>query len=347
MTSFLGKQSWYLSRPVLTLTVALGLFTIQPLLTKAETPSPGVHWGALGYPDQESQLATGMNFFRFTEFNGEGLRFNDTRETIGLNFGSISWTRNWTRTQEEVCDKCWQTNLTVSGGPTSDEPTKFLQNEFVHDFLFDIAKVPVGSTRTEFDFMIDASVTKWLMENIMFAGLGFSTGTLYHEVWGRAGVRHWAVFQPVADEWSQPESLLATLVDMVRVSGLVRYGRVFNGAAFESLAPQSYVGQGSLDVGWFKGNIPVFVLFAGATIDSGIFLDHRGDALEERYYSFGVRIHRFTFETWNDQINNKDFGPTYGTRVTWDFYPDCLNGDWLNKAKAHMQQTMEKLKQES
>ncbi|MDA0740102.1 MAG: hypothetical protein O2999_14180 [Nitrospirae bacterium] len=134
MTSFLSKRTWHLSRTVLPLAVALGLFTIQPLLAKAETPSPGVHWGALGYPDQQTQLATGLNFFRFTEFNGEGQRFNDTRETIGLNFGSISWTRNWTRTQEEVCDKCWQTNLTVSGGPTSDEPTKFLQNEFVQDF---------------------------------------------------------------------------------------------------------------------------------------------------------------------------------------------------------------------
>ncbi|MDA0740103.1 MAG: hypothetical protein O2999_14185 [Nitrospirae bacterium] len=194
--------------------------------------------------------------------------------------------------------------------------------------------------------MIDTSATKWLMENVLFAGLGFSTGTLYHEVWGRAGARHWAVFEPIAKAWPEPNNILSTVVDMVRVSGLVRYGRVFNGAAFESLAQQSSVAQGSVDVGWFKGNIPVFVLFAGLTIDSGIFLDHQADALEERYYSFGVRIHRFTFETWNDQINKKDFGTTYGTRVTWDFYPDCLNGDWLSKAKAYVQQTMEKLKQE-
>ena len=345
MASFLSKQRQYLAHILLRLAVTFVLFTIQPVVVKAETPSPGVHWGALGYPDQESQLATGLNFYRFTEFNGEGQRFNGTRETIGVNFGSISWTQHWT--QETLCNKCWQTNLTVSGGPTSDDPTKFLQNEFVHDFLFDIAKVPVGNVRTEFDFMVDASVTKWLMENIMFAGLGFSTGTLYHEVWGRAGVRHLAVFQPVADEWSQPGSFLATVVDMVRVSGLVRYGRVFNGAAFEALAPQSYVAQGSVDLGWFKGNIPSCVLFAGVTIDSGIFLDHRGDALEERYYSFGIRIHRFTFETWNDQINKKDFGPTYGTRVTLDFYPEWLNDDWLRKTKAYVQETVEKLKQES
>lgn len=100
-------------------------------------------------------------------------------------------------------------------------------------------------------------------------------------------------------------------------------------------------------MGWFKKNIPVFVLFGGVTIDSGIFLDHQGDALEERYYSFGVRIHRFTFETWNDQINKKDFGPTYGTRVTLDFYPCWLNGDWLSEAKEIVQQVTEKLRNES
>jgi hypothetical protein len=314
--------------------------------TWAETPSPGIHWGAMGFPDQKSQVETGLNFFRFTEFNGDGQRFNGTRETIGLNFGSISWTQNWT--QGEVCTACWQTNFTVSGGPTSDEPTKFLQNEFVHDFLFDIAKVPVRDVRTEFDFMVDASITKWLKDNLVFAGLGFSTGTLYHEVWGRAGVKHWAVLKPIAEDWSPQGGLLHTITNMVRVSGLVRYGRIFNGAAFEALAPQSYIAQGKVSFGWFDANnIPICTLFAGATIDSGIFVDFQGDGLEERYYSLGVRIHRFTFETWNDQINKKDFGPTYGTRVTFDFYPDWLQGDWLAKTKTFIQRTTEKFGKES
>jgi len=299
------------------------LFTFSQSVGWAESPSPGIHWGALAYPDQEPQLATSLHFNRFTEFNGEGQRFNDTRETIGLNFLSISWTHN------VLCEQCWRTNVTVSGGPTSDEPTKFLQNEFVHDFLFDIPKVPVGGVRTEFDFIVDASVTKWLYENRLFVGLGFSTGSLYHEVWGRAGVRHWAVLKPIAEEWSPQGGILHRVTDMVRVSGLVRYGRVFNGAAFEALAPQSYAAQGSVSIGRFHKNIPVYVMFAGVTIDSGIFLDFRGDALEERYYSLGFRIHRFTVETWNDQINKKDFGPTYGTRVTVEFYPDWLQDDWL------------------
>ncbi|MDT7043094.1 hypothetical protein [Candidatus Nitronereus thalassa] len=313
---------------------------------RAETPSPGVHWGAMGFPDQQAQVATGINFFRFTEFNGEGQRFNDTRETIGLNFGSISWTQNWT--QEEVCTACWQTNLTVSGGPTSDEPTKFLQNEFVHDFLFDIAKVPVGGVRTEFDFMVDGSLTKWVKDNLVFAGLGFSTGTLYHEVWGRAGVKHWAMLKPIAEEWSPQGGTLHSIANMVRVSGLGRYGRVFNGAAFEAIAPQSFIAQGKVSLGWFDNhNIPICVLFGGITIDSGIFVDIEGDALEERYYSLGFQIHRFTFETWNDQINKKDFGPTYGTRVTFDFYPDWLQGDWIAKTITYFQETTASFGKES
>lgn len=65
----------------------------------AEAPDPGVHWGALGYPDQERTLQAGLMLNRFTEFNSHRDRFNSTiRETIGLNFGSLSWTerlREW------------------------------------------------------------------------------------------------------------------------------------------------------------------------------------------------------------------------------------------------------------
>ena len=63
----------------------------------AEAPAPGIHWGALGYPDQEPTLTTGFSVFRFTEFNGEGERFSGIRETIGLNLITISWTEHWTK----------------------------------------------------------------------------------------------------------------------------------------------------------------------------------------------------------------------------------------------------------
>ncbi|MCK6498061.1 MAG: hypothetical protein L6Q38_01120, partial [Nitrospira sp.] len=54
------------------------------------------------------------------------------------------------------------------------------------------------------------------------------------------------------------------------------------------------------------------------TYDSGLFVDHRGDSLEERFVSVALRYSAFTFETWNDLINQKDYGPTFGARLTLD-----------------------------
>ena len=291
----------------------IGIFA----LSRAETPSPSLHWGALGYPDQNPQFSTGFTFNRFTEFNGEGQRFNNIMETIGINFGSFSWTHRIPYVEG------LHANLTIGLGPTSNEPTKFFQNEFVHDFLFHIPKVPVGSVRNKFDFMIDGSITKWWAQQVIFAGAGFSTGSLYHEVWGRAGLRHLPILRPIAQTWGSPGGLVQTLLDMIRVSAMTRYGRVYSGAAFQKLAPQSYLAQGSLSIGQFsENNSPTWEIFAGLTVDSGIFVDFLGDALEERYYSLGFKVWRLTFETWNDQINRKDYGPTYGTRLMIDFYPD-------------------------
>ncbi len=295
------------------------LVIMGPSDIHGEIPTPSIHWGALGYPDQQPQLSTGFTFNRFTEFNGKGQRFNTIKETIGLNFGFVSWTHRL------AVGKGWLSNLTLGGGPTSDQPTKFFQNEFVHDFLFNIPKVPVGNVRTEFDFMVDGSLTKWWANKVVFAGLGFSSGSLYHETWGRAGIRQLPILRPMAQTWSHPEGMVTRLLEMVRISAMARYGRVFSGAAFRALAPQSYFAQGSVSVGKFSSdNVPTWEIFAGVTIDSGIYVDHLGDALEERYYSLGFRVWRVTFETWNDQINRKDFGPTYGTRLTVDFYPEWL-----------------------
>ena len=298
---------------------ALLLIVLPSTHTWGETPSPSLHWGALGYPDQQPLLSTGFTFNRFTEFNGEGQPFNGINETIGVNFASVSWTHR-------IPDReGWYTNLTVGLGPTSDEPTKFFQNEFVHDFLFNIPKVPIGNVRTEFDFMVDGSLTKWWFSQVIFAGAGFSTGSLYHEVWTRGGMKNLPILRPIAQTWSHPDSIVTTLLDMFRISGMARYGRVFSGAAFHDLAPQSYLAQGSVSIGQFnESNAANWEVFAGITIDSGIYLDFQGDALEERFYSIGFRVWRLTFETWNDQINRKDYGPTYGTRLMVDFYPDWL-----------------------
>src|SRR6266545_32986 len=91
---------------------------------RAEISAPSVHWGALGYPDPERTLMAGMAVNRFTEFNNAGAPYNSTiHETIWFNMATLTWT-------ERVHE--WGTNLTIGAGHTADQPTRWLQNNFVH-----------------------------------------------------------------------------------------------------------------------------------------------------------------------------------------------------------------------
>ena len=135
------------------LTLALVLFIRT--MVYAETPAPEIHWGALAYPDQYPVLQLGLTINRFTEFNGEGERFNEIQETIGLNQITLTWTEHLSRF------KNWSTNLTVGAGPTRDQPTRFLQNEVVHEGLKRIPKVPVREKRRQTDFMMTGSLNRW------------------------------------------------------------------------------------------------------------------------------------------------------------------------------------------
>jgi hypothetical protein len=163
---------------LLGLCLVVGTETVQ-----AESPAPSVHWGALAYPDQYRTLDAGVTFNRFTEFSAHD-RYNSTiRETMGFNFATLSWT-------ERFSD--WGTNLTVGAGPTRDEPTETFQNGFIHR-AFGFSPVPSGAVREATDFMIDGSLTRWAQlfgqHDSGFAGLGASSGTLYHEGFARLGAR--------------------------------------------------------------------------------------------------------------------------------------------------------------
>ena len=168
----------------------------------------------------------------------------------------------------------------------------------------------------------------------MFAGGGFSTGSLYHELFIRGGVRrvpigHWLTNQ-------MPEDAPEVLTDFLSgfgVSGMLRYGQSYSGSAFSGVPPQTYLGQFSLSWGKFDNQfVPVLEVETGITAASGLFTDSRGDSLNELFVSLvTLRIRHFTIETWNDVINNqKDFGPTFGARVMVNIYPclkrisDCL-----------------------
>lgn len=112
---------------------------------------------------------------------------------------------------------------------------------------------------------------------------------------------------------------------------MVRAGRVATGAAFHDLANASYTAQGSISYGWYDTQSlrPWMEIEVGATIDSGIFNGAQGDSLEERFWTVAFRVHPFTFESWNDQLNSKDFGPTYGGRLMIDLY-FLLPDSWKN-----------------
>lgn len=301
----------------------------------AESPAPTVHWGGLAYPDQVNTLSIGYTGNRFTQFNGEGAQFNGISETMGFNFGSLSWTQHWRQF------KGLSTNLTVGAGPTGEQPTSYLQNEFVHDAIYGIPKVPVGRTRDAFDFMVDASATYWHSAlnapRVFFLGGGISAGSLYTEGFFRTGFRRFPIGCLMAGtmgrcrEQLPEEGWLAQFVKGFHVSTMGRFGGIRTAAAFPegTLSSQSYLGQVSVSWGIFDraGEEPFFEIEAGATIDSGLFSSMQGTTLEDRFWSLGLRVRNFSVETWNDQLNRQDFGPTYGLRITYNLYPHLFGGN--------------------
>ncbi|MCC7472167.1 hypothetical protein IT404_10845 [Candidatus Nomurabacteria bacterium] len=290
------------------ISLALALFGL-PGLALAEAPPQSVHWGAIAFPDHDPTLTLSTAVLdRFTEFDGAGKRYNDMHQTMGFNFFTVSWTKPLTQLPG------WNLNLTAGGGPTRDGPSRFLQNDVVHK-LRGFDPVPVGEKRDANDFMLSGTMTRWFgilgTSDVFFAGVGGAGGSLYYEPYVQAGFRRLAIL-----------GVIPFLGDYLRVSALGRYGRPFSGAAFHQVAPQSYLAQASVGLGNYqhwKDSTPWEIELA-VTVDSGLFVDHRGDALEERFVSLALRYSAFTFETWNDLINQKDYGPTFGARLTLDLF---------------------------
>ncbi len=297
----------------------------------AETPAPFIHWGAISYPDQESSLTTGLSLFRFTEFNGEGEKFNEIDETIGLNLITLSWTEHWIRKFPG-----WSTNLTFGIGPTRDQPTEWLQNDLIHDRVWGIDEVPVEDKRKETDFTFSGSLVRWWkfhdQKRVLFLSAGGQTGSLFHEAMVRAGFRRWSPVQTIEKLYGPHVHLLSSMFRPLRISGMVRGSLIGTGAAFHDLATGTFSAQGSISYGWYdeRSFRPWMEVEVGATFDSGIFNGRSGNSLKERFWTIALRLHPITLETWNDQLNSKDFGPTYGAKLMMDLY--CLLPDsWKNR----------------
>jgi len=298
--------------------MSLVLAAVAASSALAETTAQSVHWGAIAYPDKDRMLTAGFVTDRFTEFDGTGNRYNNIRETMGFNFWSLSWTERLER------HKGWNTNLTVGAGPTQDDFSRYLQNDVVHKFR-GLTPVPVGNTREAVDFMFNGTLTRWKGlfgdNEDGFAGVGMAAGSLYYEPYVQLGVRRTSLADAVRWGFGSAPSFLEKASDYVRFSAMGRYGRPFSGAAFREVAPQNYLVQGSIGFGNYHSrhcDKTPWEIEVAFTVDSGLFVDHRGDALEERFVSVALRYAAASFETWNDLINQKDYGPTFGARVTVD-----------------------------
>jgi len=304
--------------------VILGLaLACLPGDAAAESPAPTVHWGGLAYPDQYPLLSAGLTINRFTEFDNpsrSSVPYGSTvHESFGLNFLSFSWTKQWDRLLPGL-----STNLTAGIGPTSEQPSKFLQNTVIHK-PFGIPPVQTARVREDTDAMVDGSVTKWLRHALydgdLFAGGGFSVGTLYQETFLRAGVRRMEV--PGLE--GAP----------VRFSMMGRYGHLWPGALIHQIAPNSILWQPVFSFGPYRrgasGPAP-WEFELSLTWDSGIFVNGVGQSRKERFWSFSYRCQGVRVETWNDSLmGGKDRGPTYGVTLTYNLlefhadYEDCVN----------------------
>lgn len=282
---------------VLSLLVPLSLLWLaSPAFSEA--PAPSVHWGALVYPDKDRTLETGATFNRFTEFNHNRERYDSTmRETVGLNFATLTWTERM---------EAWAANVTIGAGPTGNEPTASFQNDFIHNVFLNQPPVPVGTSREAVDFMATASLTRWatiLGVESGFVGVGFSSGSLYHEAFARLGVRR----LPIPG------------LPFVRASLVGRYGQLASGSGFRQVAGQSYLAQASVSIGNYKGDaLPEWELEFGLSIDSGLFVTPQGNSIEEIFATLALRFPYGHLEFWNDAIAGKDYGPTYGATIMVD-----------------------------
>jgi hypothetical protein len=185
--------------------------------------------------------------------------------------------------------------------------------------------VPVDAFREANDFMFDGSVTRWISlfgaERRGFAGGGLSTGSVYQELYARAGIRRLAL----ADLIKMPPSggsLWQTVLRSIRVSGMGRYSRLWSGAAYHEVAPQSFMAQGSIAIGDYSKDPfrPAWELEFAYTIDSGLFVNPSGSTIEEQFGSVALRVGFLTLESWNDSINKNDNGPTFGAKATVDVF---------------------------
>ena len=283
----------------------------------SENPAPSVHWGSTAFPDQYSTLTGGLILNRFTPVDGLGNKYDSTvGNTLGFNLITFSWTQHWGGNWQG-----WSTNLTAGFSPTGDEPTQYLQNKVVHQ-LRQLPTVPTVDPRKETDAMIDGSVTRWFPlwsgPKVIFAGGGFSVGTIYQQGFLRAGIRRLRITPTLySGSWGDVSA---------RASVLGRISYQDNGAVLHSIRHTAGLVQPSIAFGQYRTTlngetIPTWEIEFALMWDSGIFVNTTGQSQKQFAWSLAASAGPVRFETWNDSMGNiaeRDYGPTYGASLTLD-----------------------------
>ncbi len=304
--------------------IVSGLLFLGLISTPAwgESPAPSVHWGSMAFPDQYSTLTGGLILNRFTPVDGLGNKYDSTiGNTLGFNLITFSWTQHWNfSTRNSLWDN-WSTNLTVGISPTSDEPSQYFQNKVVHQ-LRQLPTVPTVDARKETDAMIDGSITRWFPiwggPKLLFAGGGFSVGTIYQQGFLRAGIRRLKITPTLySGSWGDVSA---------RASVLGRISYQSNGAVLHSIRQTAGLMQPSIAFGQYRTTetgevIPTWEIEFALMWDSGIFVNTTGQSQEQFAWAIAGSIGPLRLETWNDSMGNiaeRDYGPTYGVSLTLD-----------------------------
>lgn len=288
----------------------------------SESPAPSVHWGSTAFPDQYSTLTGGLTLNRFTPVDGLGNKYDSTvGNTLGFNLITLSWTKHWDYSGTSWLWKNWSTNLTAGISPTSDEPTQYFQNKVVHQ-LRQLPTVPTVDPRKETDAMIDGSLTRWFPvwcgPKVLFAGAGFSVGTIYQQGFLRAGIRRLQITPTLYHGGWGDVSARASVLGRISYQG--------NGAVLHAVRSTAGLVQPAIAFGQYRTTksgeiIPTWEIELALMWDSGIFVNTTGQSQKQFAWSLAASAGPVRFETWNDSmghLSERDYGPSYGAALTLD-----------------------------
>lgn len=262
--------------------------------------TPSIHWGAMSWPALEPNEVIAVNLDRFTEFDNQRVRYNAFDSTVGVNFVAVSRTRRLSRSRTTLY------RIAVALGGALDEPTHFLQNNFLHG-VRRLDEVPVEGEETGWLGAAAVDFIQWVPRRVLatvpFVEAGATASTVSSDVWAAVG-------------WRAPR---------FGVSGLARVGLPLGGKAFPDryLTDRYFLGTVSLRLpldDWLDdvsaGVVPEIEL--AYTWSSGYFRRTNGGGFIERFCSLRLTWGVAAFETWNDLCGDKDRGPSFGARLMID-----------------------------